>query len=168
MLTTTEELSTYLGSLKGSFRAMDLEADSLHKYYEKLSLVQFTDGENHQLIDPLAIEDMQPLKDYLKDAELWMHGADYDIVMMRRDLGIVPPVIWDTQIGARLLGVPKFGYGNLVEHYAGVEISKSSQKADWSKRPLTEKMCEYAINDVLRRDVMIGLLKVVKLRELRC
>jgi len=149
MLETTEQLAQYMGTLKGNFRAMDLEADSLHRYYEKLSLIQFTDGEQHQLIDPLAIDDMQPLKDYLKDAELWMHGADYDIVLMRKDLDIVPPVIWDTQIGARLLGVKKFGYGNLVEHYAGVEISKTSQKADWSKRPLTEKMREYAINDVL-------------------
>ncbi len=149
MIDTTQELGDYLGSLKGDFRAMDLEGDSLHRYHEKISLVQFTDGENHQLIDPLAVDDMQPLKDFLKGGELWMHGADYDIVMMRRDLDVVPPVIWDTQIGARLLGVRKFGYGNLVEHYEGVEISKSSQKADWSKRPLTDKMKEYAINDVL-------------------
>ncbi|MEZ7956056.1 MAG: ribonuclease D [Rubritalea sp.] len=149
MIETTQQLSDYLGSLEGDFRAMDLEGDSLYHYHEKISLVQFTDGDKHQLIDPLAVEDMQPLKDFLKDGKLWMHGADYDIVMMRKDLGVVPPVIWDTQIGARLLGVKKFGYGNLVEHYQGVEISKSSQKADWSKRPLTEKMRDYAINDVL-------------------
>jgi len=149
MIETTQQLSDYFESLEGDFRAMDLEGDSLYHYHEKISLVQFTDGEKHQLIDPLAVEDMQPLKDFLKDGKLWMHGADYDIVMMRKDLDVVPPVIWDTQIGARLLGVRKFGYGNLVEHYQGVEISKSSQKADWSKRPLTEKMRDYAINDVL-------------------
>ncbi|MFT5904540.1 MAG: ribonuclease D [Cryomorphaceae bacterium] len=149
MIETTQQLSDYFESLEGDFRAMDLEGDSLYHYHEKISLVQFTDGEKHQLIDPLAVEDMQPLKDFLKDGKLWMHGADYDIVMMRKDLDVVPPVIWDTQIGARLLGVKKFGYGNLVEHYQGVEISKSSQKADWSKRPLTEKMRDYAINDVL-------------------
>lgn len=149
MIETTQQLSDYLASLEGDFRAMDLEGDSLYHYDERISLVQFTDGEKHQLIDPLAVEDMQPLKDFLKNGKLWMHGADYDIVMMRKDLDVVPPVIYDTQIGARLLGVRKFGYGNLVEHYQGVEISKSSQKADWSKRPLTEKMRQYAINDVL-------------------
>ncbi len=149
MIESTPNLADYLGSLKGEFRAMDLEADSLHRYHEKLSLIQFTDGENHQLIDPLAIDDLKPLTDFLETAQLWMHGADYDIVLMRKDLDVVPPVIWDTQIGARLLGVKKFGYGNLVEHYMGVEISKSSQKADWSKRPLTEIMKDYAINDVL-------------------
>jgi len=148
MIETTEHLGEYLASLKGDFRAMDLEGDSLYRYDESISLIQFTDGQNHQLIDPLAIEDLQPLKDYLATAELWMHGADYDILMMRKKLDVVPPVIWDTQIGARLLGVEKFGYANLVEYYQGAEISKSSQKADWSKRPLTEVMKKYAINDV--------------------
>ena len=114
MIESTPNLAEYLGSLQGEFRAMDLEADSLHRYHEKLSLIQFTDGENHQLIDPLAIDDLEPLKNFLKTAQLWMHGADYDIVLMRKDLDVVPPVIWDTQIGARLLGVKKFGYGNLV------------------------------------------------------
>lgn len=149
MIENTKDLADYIGSLNGDFRAMDLEADSLHRYSEKMSLIQFTDGENHQLIDPLAIDDMQPLKDFLSSAKLWMHGADYDIVLMRRDLDTVPPMIYDTQIGARLLGVQKFGYANLVEHYCGEEISKSSQKADWAKRPLTNTMRKYAINDVL-------------------
>ncbi len=158
MIETTQQLADYLSSLKGNFRAMDLEADSLFHYHEKISLLQFTDGENHQLIDPLAIEDMQPIKNFLKDAELWMHGADYDIVMMRRDLGVVPPIIWDTQIAARLLGVKKFGYGGLVEHFLGIEISKTSQKADWSKRPLTPIMAEYAINDVRYLKPIVDLL----------
>lgn len=148
MIQTSQELADFLKSCQGDFRGLDTEADSLHRYHEKLCLLQFTDGENHALIDPLAIEDLSPLTDFLKDAELWMHGADYDIVMMRRDLGVVPPTIWDTQIAARLLGVRQFGYANLVEHYLNIELSKASQKADWSQRPLTEKMEEYAINDV--------------------
>ena len=81
MIESTPNLADYLGSLKGEFRAMDLEADSLHRYHEKLSLIQFTDGENHQLIDPLAIDDLKPLTDFLETAQLWMHGADYDIVL---------------------------------------------------------------------------------------
>lgn len=165
MIETTTELSQYLTGLSGDFRAMDMEADSLHRYYEKISLLQFTDGEDHKLIDPLAIEDVAPLKEFLKDAELWMHGADYDITMLRRDLGVVPPIIWDTQIAARLLGVRKFGYANLVEHYLGVELSKSSQKADWAQRPLTDKMKEYALNDVAYLKPMVNIL-LEKLHEL--
>lgn len=158
MIQTTEELVAYLASCTGDFRAMDTEADSLHCYHEKLCLLQFTDGEKHALIDPLAIDDMSPLTDLLESTPMWMHGADYDIVLMRRDLNVVPPIIWDTQIAARLLGAKRFGYANLVDLYLGVELSKASQKADWSKRPLTPKMEEYAINDVLYLKPMVEIL----------
>jgi ribonuclease D len=77
-----------------------------------------------------------------------MHGADYDMTMFKRQFGELPAVVYDTQIGARLLGVRKFGLGDLVKLYFDVELSKSSQKADWGKRPLSPKMIEYALNDV--------------------
>lgn len=158
MIQTTQELADFLAGCNGEFHALDTEADSLHCYHEKLCLLQYSDGDRHTLIDPLAIEDLSPLTDLLKVSELWMHGADYDIMLMRRDLDAVPPIVWDTQIAARLLGVKKFGYANLVEHFLGVELSKASQKADWSKRPLTEKMKEYAINDVFYLKPMIDML----------
>lgn len=163
MIETKQELAEYLNGCDGEFWGLDTEADSLHRYHEKICLLQITDGENHQLIDPLAVEDMSPLVEFLRTAELWMHGADYDIVMLRRDLDVVPPQIWDTQIAARLLGVKQFGYANLVEHFVGVELSKASQKADWSKRPLTEKMAEYAINDVRYLKPMVDIM----LKDLR-
>lgn len=128
--------------------AIDTEADSLHRYRESLCLVQFACGGIHELIDPLAIGDMSPLVAYLADSEAWMHGADYDMTMLQRELGVVPAAVWDTQIGARLLGFRRFGLADLVAHYFGVVLSKSSQKADWGKRPLSEKMVEYALNDV--------------------
>ncbi|GAA5495647.1 ribonuclease D [Rubritalea halochordaticola] len=163
MIQTSQGLAEYLDNCQGDFRGLDTEADSLHRYHEKLCLLQFTDGENHALIDPLAIEDLSPLTKFLETASIWMHGADYDIVMMRRDLEVVPPVIWDTQIAARLLGVRQFGYANLVQHYLDIELSKASQKADWSQRPLTEKMEQYAINDVRylkpMAEIMIASLK---------
>ncbi|MFC4992796.1 ribonuclease D [Rubritalea tangerina] len=164
MIQTTQELAEFLDGSNGEFHALDTEADSLHCYHEKLCLIQYSDGERHTLIDPLAIEDLEPLKQLIRSSEIWMHGADYDIMLMRRDLDAVPPVVWDTQIAARLLGVRKFGYANLVEHFLGVELSKGSQKADWSKRPLTEKMMEYAINDVFYLKPMVELL-LKQLRE---
>jgi ribonuclease D len=100
------------------------------------------------LIDPLALENLDRLRDYVAGATVWMHGADYDMTMLRREFAQLPERVYDTQIGARLLGVEKFGLGNLVEHYFGVVLSKSSQKADWGKRPLSDKMVDYALNDV--------------------
>lgn len=130
--------------------AVDTEADSLHRYRESLCLIQFAWADESVLIDPLAIDDLGRLQEYLvrPGVTVWMHGADYDMTMFRREFGELPARVYDTQIGARLLGVRKFGLGNLVEHYFDVVLSKSSQKADWGKRPLSEKMVDYALNDV--------------------
>jgi ribonuclease D len=152
MIDTAERLVSHLkASRNGSARpvcAIDTEADSLHRYRESLCLVQFADRNQCVLIDPLAIEDLSALGEYLSEATVWMHGADYDMTMFKRQFGSLPAVVYDTQIGARLLGVRRFGLGDLVSHYFGVDLSKSSQKADWGKRPLSPKMIEYALNDV--------------------
>lgn len=152
MISTTNELQGFLANcseIDGErVCAIDTEADSLHRYKESLCLIQFTVGKECVLIDPLAIDDLSPLDNYLREATVWMHGADYDMTMLKREFGHIPPTVFDTQIGARLLGVKKFGLGNLVEHYFDVVLSKSSQKADWGKRPLSPKMIDYALNDV--------------------
>jgi len=168
MIETTESLLRHLEKHRPSsgnpLCAVDTEADSLHRYRESLCLVQFSAGGESILIDPLAIEDLTPLGDYLAEATVWMHGADYDMTMFKREFGKLPAVVYDTQIGARLLGVRRFGLGDLVSHYFGVELSKSSQKADWGKRPLSPKMVEYALNDVNYLLEMGGII-VDKLRE---
>jgi ribonuclease D len=141
-------LTTSRGGMAHPVCAIDTEADSLHRYKESLCLVQFADRKGSVLIDPLAIEDLSFLGDYLAAATVWMHGADYDMTMFKRQFGALPAEVYDTQIGARLLGVRRFGLGDLVNHYFQVELSKSSQKADWGKRPLSPKMIEYALDDV--------------------
>ncbi len=127
---------------------LDLEADSLHRYHEKLCLIQYADEQGCVLIDPLAIEDMSAFSTWLEKTRVWMHGADYDMTLFRGAFGCMPAEIWDTQIAARLVGFRQFGLAHLVEHFFGVTLSKTSQKADWAKRPLSEKMMEYAENDV--------------------
>ena len=169
MINTTERLILHLEqSRQGAtspLSANDTEADSLHRYRESLCLIQFAVRGQSVLIDPLAIDDLSPLGDYLAEATVWMHGADYDMTMFKRQFGDLPRVVYDTQIGARLLGARRFGLGDLVNQYFGVELSKSSQKADWGKRPLSPKMIEYALNDV---DYLLemGDLIVARLRDL--
>lgn len=152
MIDTTERLVRHLekSRLEGEapICAIDTEADSLHRYRESLCLIQFAVRGESVLIDPLAIENLSPLGSYLSVATVWMHGADYDMTMFKRQFGDLPAIVYDTQIGARLLGERRFGLGDLVNRYFGVELSKSSQKADWGKRPLSPKMIEYALNDV--------------------
>jgi ribonuclease D len=152
LIDNSESLADYLatnGFANGNpLCAIDTEADSLHRYRESLCLIQFAAGEDCLLMDPLAIEDLSALGGFLSRAVVWMHGADYDMTMLKRQFGELPTKVYDTQIGARLLGARRFGLADLVLQYFGVELSKSSQKADWGKRPLTPKMVEYALNDV--------------------
>lgn len=169
MIESSEQLKTYLDSVAKSYGdapcAVDTEADSLHRYCESLCLVQFAIGEEIELIDPLAIEDLTPLLHFLHGRIVWMHGADYDMTMFKREFNDIPDLVYDTQIGARLLGVREFGLGNLVEHYFDVVLAKTSQKADWGKRPLSEKMVTYALDDV-RYLVEMGDTIISKLKEL--
>jgi len=131
--------------------AVDTEADSMHSYETKLCLIQFASRKRLAVIDPLAIphEALDPLLRLLDDTEVvWMHGADYDMAMFRKTFGRIPSTVWDTQTAARLTGVKKFGLANLIEGEFGIKLSKQSQKADWGKRPLPQKMLSYAFNDV--------------------
>lgn len=128
--------------------ALDLEADSLHRFHEKLCLIQYADAEGVVLIDPLTIEDMRPFALWLEKTQVWMHGADYDMSLMQQAFGELPALILDTQIAARLLGFRQFGLAALVEHFFGITLSKKNQKADWGLRPIPPDMQEYAQGDV--------------------
>src|SRR5436190_6941556 len=135
--------------------ALDTEADSLHSYREKLCLLQISvpaainaRGYNDFIVDPLAGLDLEPLRQALEPREIVLHGADYDLRMLRRGLNFVAHKIFDTTIAARLLGIREFSLAALVKRYFGLELPKGSQKANWAKRPLPARMAEYAVNDV--------------------
>ena len=76
-----------------------------------------------------------------------LHGADYDLRLLRRNMDFVPARIFDSVIAARMIGIREFSYAALVKHYFEIELAKGSQKANWAQRPLSKKMEEYARND---------------------
>ena len=127
---------------------LDTEADSLHHYAEKLCLIQLAYDDKYVLIDPLAINDMGPFLEVLDAGEVWFHGADYDLTLFRKTYDWIPERVRDTQIAARLTGSKQFGLAALVEQHFGKTLSKASQKADWSRRPLPPVMLAYAVDDV--------------------
>lgn len=127
--------------------AFDTEADSLHCYFEKLCLIQISTPDEHVLVDPLSDVPMQPLLDALAEKRVVFHGADYDLRLLRRVGTFEPREIFDTMIASRLCGVDQLGLAALVEKHFGVKLSKSSQKANWARRPLPPEMIEYAMND---------------------
>lgn len=149
---TADELAQLVADLAG-VRAigLDTEADSLHHYTEQVCLIQLTAYRGPSwLIDPLALRDLTPLAPILDDPSVVkvLHGGDNDVTSLRRDFGFRFRTIFDTAIAARLLGDAEVGLQALVRAELGVELSKGSQRDDWSKRPLTPKQEAYALADV--------------------
>jgi ribonuclease D len=91
--------------------------------------------------------DLAPLCAALGRKEIVLHGADFDLRLLRRGLNFTAQRLFDTVIAARLLGIREFSLAALVKRYFGVELGKGSQKANWARRPLPARMLEYAIND---------------------
>lgn len=166
-----EALRRFIGTVEatGRFEAcsIDTEADSMHSYETKLCLIQFSVPGALAIVDPLAIG-TEELGEFIRFVDrfevVWMHGADYDISLLNGTFGWAPRTIHDTQVAARLLGAGKFGLANLLEEEYAVKLSKQSQKADWSRRPLSEKMLAYAYNDV-RYLIDLGDRYLQRLRE---
>ena len=148
MITTSIDLQNLAdGVQNAAWVAVDTEADSRHCYYEKLCLLQTSHPQGDFLVDTLAGLDLSPLMKAFGGKELILHGADFDLRILRRTTGFVPAAVFDTDIAARLLGVQQTGFGALVEKHFGVHLEKASQKADWARRPLPEKMLKYAVAD---------------------
>ena len=148
MIFTDEKLAALLPQLRAAkWIALDTEADSLHAYPEKLCLIQISVDGRDQLLDPLAGLELAPVFDLLSQHELILHGADYDLRLLRKDCGFVPTSIFDTMLASRLLGCRQFGLVSLVEQHLSVKLEKGPQKANWARRPLTERMEAYARND---------------------
>ncbi|WP_129125318.1 ribonuclease D [Geomonas oryzae] len=144
---TLDELVERLA--KETVLAFDLEADSLHHYTEKVCLIQVSSEQENRLIDPLADLDVRVLAPIFANPAIKkiFHGADYDMRSLYRDFGIEVVNLFDTMIASQFLGESEFGLAALLKKRFGVELDKRYQKADWSKRPFSPEMLEYAMKD---------------------
>jgi len=136
--------------LKGSSRiALDCEAAGFHRYSDRLCLVQLSTPHVNLILDPLALDLAPILAPPLEDpeVEVVMHGADYDVRLLDRDLGLHIRRLFDTQAAATLLGTTSFGLASLLEENLGLRLPKTHQRADWARRPLPDEMLRYAAND---------------------
>src|SRR6202166_3572599 len=150
LITDNVRLDDWCGSLeKCNPIAVDTEGDSLHCYFEKLCLIQVGLPEQDVLIDPLEPLDFSRFNAILGQRRIILHGCDFDLRMLRRGTKFVAGEVFDTYLAARLVGLKEVGLASLVKEFFDVELPKSSQKANWARRPLTTTMIEYAINDTL-------------------
>jgi ribonuclease D len=153
LIRTTGELTDYVRSISGtSALALDTESDSFFHYFEKVCLLQVADAEGRAaVIDPLALPDLSPLAPILADpkVEKLLHGADNDIMLLKRDFKFEFASIFDTQVAARFAGRLELGLQAVLETQFGVKLSKSLQRCDWSRRPLSPAQEKYAVEDVV-------------------
>lgn len=147
-VTTPEELAECAKDLEGTkVLAADIEGDSFFSYREQTCLLQMTgDSGIDWVVDPLALPDMETLRPVMEDRNVVkiFHGADYDIVSLKRDHGFAIGPIFDTMIAAQATGHDRFGLSDLVQLYFGDTLEKKYQRHDWSRRPLKEEHLEYA------------------------
>ncbi|MFH1154123.1 MAG: ribonuclease D [Pseudomonadota bacterium] len=152
MFTTDDAFAARCGAMAGEKSlAVDLEADSMHHFKEKVCLIQIADSSGPFIADPLAISDVSPLGPVFQDPGITkvFHGADFDIRSLDRDFNIRVNNLFDTEIACRLLGMPNRSLAALLKKYFNVDADKKFQKIDWSKRPLSQEMIVYSITDVL-------------------
>ncbi|WP_144785043.1 HRDC domain-containing protein [Microbacterium sp. BH-3-3-3] len=128
--------------------AVDVERASGFRYSQRAYLIQvFRREAGVFLFDPSTIEDFSPLQNAIGDVEWVFHAASQDLPSLR-ERGLEPPRIFDTELGARLLGHERVGLGAVVEQTLGITLAKAHSAADWSTRPLPASWLEYAALDV--------------------
>ncbi|WP_444892839.1 ribonuclease D [Microbulbifer sp. TRSA001] len=146
---------------KQSAVALDTEFMRSRTFYPQPALVQVGDGKHCYLIDNLAIEELQPLRDLLLDTAVTkiMHSCSEDLETLERLLGVIPEPIFDTQIAAAICGMKAgLGYAATVNQLLHIELPKSETRSDWLQRPLSDAQKTYAALDVAWLPVLYGVL----------
>src|SRR5687768_16299212 len=151
-LDTPQQVELFLDDISGVREiALDTEGASFHRFIDRIYLLQITTRERSAVIDPIPIGAPARLGEILEDpaVEVIFHDADYDLRLLHQDYGWHVRNIFDTRIAAQLLGIRAFGLAALLERYFGVKLDKKHQRADWSMRPLSQDMLDYAAQDTM-------------------
>jgi ribonuclease D len=151
-LDTTSTVDNFLASIESTpILALDTEGASFHRFVDRIYLLQLSTRDETAILDPLPIGSPPGLQKLLESpsVEIVFHDADYDLRLLHQDYGWQVRNIFDTRVAAQLLGLKAFGLAALLERYFGVKLDKKFQRADWSLRPLTQGMLDYAAQDTI-------------------
>jgi ribonuclease D len=150
MIKTRNKLEDFVGTIENEKTiGVDLEADSMYHFKEKVCLIQMAAPNINVVIDPLAVKDLSPLKPIFKRDDICkiFHGADYDVRSLYRDFRISIHNLFDTELASRFLGVSETGLEAVLKKKFAVTLDKKFQRKDWSRRPLPPDMIAYAAED---------------------
>ncbi|MFF2299732.1 HRDC domain-containing protein [Arthrobacter sp. NPDC058127] len=127
---------------------VDAERASGFRYGQRAFLVQIRrDGAGTWLIDPEPFDDLKIINEALRGVEWILHAATQDLPCLA-ELGMWPDKLFDTELAARLAGLPRVGLAAVIEQLLGFGLAKEHSAADWSTRPLPEPWLRYAALDV--------------------
>jgi ribonuclease D len=128
---------------------VDVEADSMYHFKEKVCLVQMATHHLNVVIDPLVIKNMSALNPIFKNKKIQkiFHGADYDVRSLYRDFKININNLFDTELASRFMGFAETGLEAVLKKRFTISLDKKFQRKDWSRRPLPREMIDYAAED---------------------
>ena len=140
--------------------AVDLEADSMYHFREKVCLIQLATEKISVVVDPFQVDNLLPLRPLFSNPKIQkiFHGADYDVRSLYRDFKIKINNLFDTELASRFLGIKETGLKAVLKMFFDITIDKKYQKKDWSKRPLPDEMIAYASKDVIH---LLPLAKIL-------
>jgi ribonuclease D len=128
--------------------AVDAERASGFRYSQRAYLIQlYRRGSGTFLFDPPLIPDFSELQQVIHAEEWILHAASQDLACLR-EVGLDPEHIFDTELAARLLGMPRVGLASVVEELLDIKLAKEHSASDWSTRPLPQSWLRYAALDV--------------------
>ncbi|HVA60452.1 MAG TPA: HRDC domain-containing protein [Mycobacteriales bacterium] len=128
--------------------AVDAERASGYRYGQQAYLVQIRRaGAGTALIDPVGCPDLSTLGSIISNEEWILHAANQDLPCLA-GVGLVPRLIFDTELAGRLAGYERVGLGAIVEELLGFTLEKGHSASDWSQRPLPAAWLVYAALDV--------------------
>ena len=142
--------------------AVDAERASGYKYSSRAYLIQIKrNGGGLHLIDPIPFgpghQLFIELNELLNTDEVILHASTQDLPCLR-ELGINPKLLFDTELGGRIAGLPRVGLGPLLEAHLGVLLAKEHSAVDWSVRPLPQDWLNYAALDV---ELLVELRNII-------
>ena len=154
-----EQLNQVIVALEGVERiGLDAERASGFRYSQRAYLIQIATDSNIYLIDPVPLSELDEnwaneLATAMAPITWLLHAATQDLPCLA-ELGIKPTSIIDTELAARIAGLERVGLGSIALELVDLELAKEHSAADWSLRPLSEEMLDYAALDV---DVMFEI-----------
>ena len=158
--------SKVLESFKGDI-SIDTETLGLNIKRDRLCLIQLRNETDKKVYLIKFEEDLSPklsknLKILLENKDLTkiLHFGRFDMAVLKENLKISVKNVFCTKVASKLTRTysSKHGLKDLVYEILDIQLDKTEQSSDWSRKKLTKKQIEYAMNDVLYlSDIKISL-----------